>query len=267
MHDADGSRPDAALEDGVATGRARLGDWLGDAPAYPPNAGDLRTVSILGLALPVRATVAVLTVSLLLLLDYHGRINGLVDTLFGPFGTGAAESKRLQSIGRLVIEGAIPLLVVLVVLRDRPSRYGLRLGDWRAGAAIAVAGCALMTPMVLALARIDAFAAYYAPQGAAPLDVVVTTALEVIPAEFFFRGFLLFALLRVIGPIAVVIATLPFAFIHLGKPEVETLSTLVGGLLYGWLDWRTGSVLWSGLAHTWILSGIVIASAAALAGA
>ena len=237
--------------------------WLADAPPYRPNAGDLRTVSILGLALPVRATVAVLTVSLLVLLDYHGRINGLVDALLGPFGAGGAEAKRLESIGRLIVQGAIPLLVVLLVLRDRPSRYGLRLGDWRAGAAIAVAGCALMTPVVLALARVDAFASYYAPQGAAPLDVVVTTALEVIPAEFFFRGFLLFALLRVIGPIAVVIATLPFAFIHLGKPEVETLSTLLGGLLYGWLDWRTGSVLWSGLAHTWILAGIVLASAAA----
>jgi uncharacterized protein len=157
--------------------------------------------------------------------------------------------------------------VVLLVLHDRPSRYGLRLGDWRAGAAIAIAGCAVMTPVVLGLARMDAFAAYYAPQGASPLEVIVTTALEVIPAEFFFRGFLLFALLRVVGPIAVVIATIPFAFAHLGKPEVETLSTLVGGLLYGWLDWRTGSVVWSGLAHTWILAGIVLASAAATTGA
>ncbi|MCJ7711549.1 MAG: CPBP family glutamic-type intramembrane protease, partial [Chloroflexi bacterium] len=54
-----------------------------------------------------------------------------------------------------------------------------------------------------------------------------------------------------------------FAFIHLGKPEIETLSTLVGGLLYGWLDWRTGSVVWSGLAHTWILSVTILAAAAA----
>ena len=90
--------------------------------------------------------------------------------------------------------------------------------------------------------------------------MALTTALEVIPAEFFYRGFLLFALLRVTGPIAVVIATLPFAFAHLGKPEYETLSTLGGGLLYGWLDWRTGSVLWSGLAHTCILTFAVVAA-------
>ena len=263
MDDADRSRTDEGPRGVDRTWRSRVSDWLANAPPYPPNVGDLRTVSVLGLALPVRATVAVLTVSLLVLLDYHGRINGLVEALVGPFGAGGAEAKRLESIGRLVVQGAIPLLVVLLVLRDRPSRYGLRIGDWRAGAAIAVAGCALMTPIVLALARIPAFASYYAPQGAPPLDVVVTTALEVIPAEFFFRGFLLFALLRVVGPIAVVVATLPFAFVHLGKPEVETLSTLFGGVLYGWLDWRTGSVVWSGLAHTWILSGIVLASAAA----
>lgn len=237
---------------------------LGDPPpAYPPDAGDRRTVSLLGLELPVRATVAVIAVSALLLLDYHGRIDGLVAAVLGPFGSDPADAKRLQSLGRLVVQGLIPLLIVLLVLRDRPSRYGIRVGDWRAGLAIAAGGCAVMTPIVIALVRIPAFGAYYAPQAAPPLDVLLTTALEVIPAEFFFRGFLLFALLRVVGPIAVVIATMPFAFIHLGKPEAETLSTLGGGLLYGWLDWRTGSVVWSGLAHTWILALAVIAAGAA----
>lgn len=249
--------------DDAITAPSRLWAWLVDGPRYPANAGDLRTVRLVGLELPVRATIAVLAVTLLLLLDYHGRINGLVEAVLGPFGPDAADSKRLQSIGRLVVQGAIPLVIIIVLLRDRPGRYGLRLGDWRAGLAIALAGSALMTPVILALARVDAFAAYYAPQGAPAGDVLLTTALEVLPAEFFYRGFLLFALLRVVGPIAVVLATLPFAFAHLGKPEVETLSTLLGGLLYGWLDWRSGSVLWSGLAHTWILSLVVLAAAAA----
>ncbi len=182
--------------------------------------------------------------------------------LLGPFGAGAAEAKRVQALGRLVLEGAVPLLLVIFVMRDRPSRYGVAVGDWRAGLAIGLGGCLVMTPVVLAAVHLADFATYYAPQGASARDVFLTTALEVIPAEFFFRGFLLFALLRVAGPIAVVIATLPFAFAHLGKPEIETLSTLVGGLLYGWLDWRTGSVLWSGLAHTWILSLTVLAAAA-----
>ena len=258
----------AALDEVDAPLRDRVAAWVRAAPAYPADAADRRTIDVLGLALPFRATIAVLAVSALVLLDYHGRIDGLVEALLGPFGDTVADAKRVQSIGRLIVLGAIPLAIVILVLRDRPSRYGLKVGDWRAGVAIALGGALVMTPVVLALARVDAFAQYYAPQGlgVAPAQVFLTTALEVVPAEFFFRGFLLFALLRVAGPIAVVLATLPFAFVHLGKPEAETLSTLLGGIAYGWLDWRTGSVLWSGLAHTWILGLAVVAAAAGAPG-
>src|SRR5690349_908357 len=106
---ADGTVPPGTL-DGYRSARARLAAWLAGAPAYPANAADRRTVSVLGLELPVRATVAILTVSILLLLDYHGRVTQLVDALFGPFGSSAADVKRLQSISRVLIEGVIPLL-------------------------------------------------------------------------------------------------------------------------------------------------------------
>jgi hypothetical protein len=107
----------------------RLLGWLEAAPPYPPNAADLRTANVLGLRLPIRATVAIVTVALLLLLDYHGRITGLVETVLGPFGGSPADAKRLQAIGRLLAEGVAPMLVVLLVFRDRPSRYGVALGD------------------------------------------------------------------------------------------------------------------------------------------
>ncbi len=245
----------------MPSGIWRVVAWLSAAPAYGADAADLRTASFLGLLLPRRATCALLIVALIMLLDYYGRINPLVDAVLGH-GTGSgADMKRLGSIGRLVLLGAVPLLVVLVGFRDRPSRYGVRLGDWRAGLAIAVVGCLVMTPVIVLISRDAAFAAYYAPVASTPFEAFLSAALEVIPAEFFFRGFLLYALLRVAGPVAVVVATLPFAFAHLGKPEVETISTLGGGFLFGWLDWRTGSVLWSGLAHTWILGLVVVAAA------
>ena len=50
--------PDAVSADGRVS-LARLSRWLVAGPAYPPNAADLRTVGLLGLRLPVRATVAV----------------------------------------------------------------------------------------------------------------------------------------------------------------------------------------------------------------
>src|SRR3954470_8749536 len=156
-----GPRSGAAV---VGAGRVRT--WIAAAPAYPGNAGDLATVDVLGLRLPVRATIAVVTVTLVLLLDYHGRIDGIMSSLLGADPANAADLKRVQSVGRLVLLGIVPLAVIVFLMRDRPSRYGVRVGDWRAGAALAIAGCFVMTPIVLAIARVPAFSAYYGPQSA-----------------------------------------------------------------------------------------------------
>jgi membrane protease YdiL (CAAX protease family) len=89
----------------------------------------------------------------------------------------------------------------------------------------------------------------------------VTNALELSAAEFAFRGFLMLALVRVIGPLGVVVAALPFVFGHLGKPELELFSTLGGGVVYGWLAWRTRSIVWGAIGHTYILSLVTVAAA------
>jgi membrane protease YdiL (CAAX protease family) len=237
----------------------RLWAWVTDGPAYPASADDARSVSILGVRLPVRATLAILIVSTLVLLDHGGRFLG-----FFWDGQGSnVEMLRARAISRGVVLGFGALLVIVLVLRDAPDRYGLRLGDARAGLAFAVVGGAVMTPIVLAAAMVPDFRSYYIPAAqTTPLNVVLTTAFEVIPVELFFRGLLMFALLRVVGPLGILVATLPFAFAHIGKPEIETLSTLAGGFAYGWLDWRTGSVLWSGMAHTYILSLAILVSGA-----
>ena len=237
---------------------ARLLRWLSAGPTYLPDAGDRRVVDVLGLRIPARAAIALLAVAILLLLEQYGHVTAIAEAVLGPAGPSGADRQRLQSLERLIVQGAIPLTLVVIAMRDHPKRYGLRLGDARAGMAVALAGCVVMTAVVLVSGRFPEFVRYYGSQGAPAPEVFLTAALEVIPAEFFFRGFLMFALLRVMGPIAVVVATVPFAFAHLGKPEIETLSTLGGGFLYGWLDWRTGSVVWSGLAHTWILGLLVI---------
>jgi membrane protease YdiL (CAAX protease family) len=89
---------------------------------------------------------------------------------------------------------------------------------------------------------------------------VATNLIELTAAEFAFRGFLMMALLRVMGPLGVVIAALPFVFAHLGKPELELFSTLAGGLVYSWLAWRTRSIVWGALGHTYILTLVTVAA-------
>ena len=267
----DPTRP-LATESGVAagptvTGRssvvARLWSWVTAPQTYPPSAADLRTAGVLGVELPVRATLAIVVVTIVTLLDHSGTF----ERWFWDGTGGDAGLLRARAISRAVVLGLGSLAMIVLVFRDHPRRYGVRLGDWRAGIAIGITGAALMTPVVFAVGLLPSFREYYVGAAAAsPLDVVLTTAIEVIPAELFFRGLLMFSLIRVMGPLGIVVAQLPFAFGHIGKPEIETLSTLFGGFLFGWLDWRSGSVLWSGLTHTYILSLAILVSGAMAAG-
>jgi membrane protease YdiL (CAAX protease family) len=232
------------------------------SPDYPANAADLRTVGLVGLRLPARASVAVAVTILVLLLDFS-------QTLL-PVGLAGADrapaTVRALAVERFVLFLLVPLTVVLLGFRDRPSRYGVRLGDWRAGSVLVVVGCAVMTPIVLWFATSPDTRQYYGPS-VMPLPVLVGTyAVDLSAAEFLFRGFLMFALIRVVGPFGVLLATMPFVFSHLGKPELELLSTLGGGLVYGWLAWRTGSIVWGSIGHTYILTLVTIAAGGAAVG-
>jgi membrane protease YdiL (CAAX protease family) len=227
-------------------------------PDYPPTDADLRTIDLLGLRLPVRAAIAIAVVTFVLLFDYSRTFLPDDARNLGR----SPDALWAIALVRAVLYGLVPLAVVLLVFRDRPSRYGLTPGDWRAGLVLVVAGCVVMTPIVLWFANRPDAQAFYGPGVASPARVVLTNAIDLTAAEFLFRGFLMLTLVRVMGPIGVLVATMPFVFAHLGKPELELFSTLGGGLVYGWLAWRTGSIVWGAVGHTYILSLVTIAAAA-----
>jgi hypothetical protein len=225
-------------------------------PPYEPMPADLRSFDLFGLRLPIRATIALAVVTFAVLFDFSKTF--IPADLLQP-GRGA-ENLRVLAVERLVLFGLVPLAVVLLGFRDRPSRYGLTLGDWRWGIVLMLAGCAIMTPIVLWFATLPDARAYYAA-GAAPIpEVILTSALDLTAAEFAFRGFLAMVLLRTIGPLGVLVAVLPFVFAHLGKPGLELFSTLLGGMAYGWLAWRTSSIVWGAIAHVYILTLVTVAA-------
>lgn len=227
-------------------------------PSYPPEPADLRTVDVVGLRLPVRASVAIAVVTFALLFDYS--------RTFVPDGLAGTGPTAMLTIAleRFALFGLIPLAVVVLAFRDRPSRYGLTLGEWRWGAALTVIGCVAMTPVVLWFASLPDVRAFYAPNDAPLGQLVLTDALDLTATEFAFRGFLMLTLVRLIGPFGVLLATMPFVFSHLGKPELELFSTLGGGLIYGWLAWRTRSIVWGSIGHVYIVTLVTVAAASAV---
>ena len=228
-------------------------------PSYPPDDADRRTFRLAGLELPVRATVVVVAVILLVIFDFQRTL--IPDELLRYDRN--PEEQRMQAFSRLFLFLVIPLAIVILGFRDRPSRYGLQLGDWRWGLALAVAGCAVMTPVVLLAARSPDFQAYYVPSSEPLPGLVTTNVLDLFSTEFVYRGFLMLTLARIFGPIGLVVALFPFTLTHLTKPESELLSTAAGGAVYGWFAWRTGSVVWGAAAHVYIVTLIIVASAAA----
>jgi membrane protease YdiL (CAAX protease family) len=242
------------------TFRARLVELLvGDPPAARPAARDRVELNLVGLRVPALATAFLFLACALLMLDRN------YDVLprFGPLDP---RSLRNQGIERLVLFGLVPL-GILLALREDPRRYGLGRGDVRR--AVALGGLAILVtvPLIAVIAAFPAIRDWYGPSMSTASDVLLTNILDLVPTEFLLRGFLLFALLRAIGPFAVVVAVVPFVMIHIGKPDVEALSTLAGGLVFGWLTWRTGSIWASAAYHVAIQTTVIVAAAAWAAGA
>ncbi|HSL97657.1 MAG TPA: CPBP family intramembrane glutamic endopeptidase [Candidatus Deferrimicrobiaceae bacterium] len=224
-------------------------------PAYEPSDADLRDARLAGLALPRRATMALLAATALILLDVTRAL--VTPELLGLPADADGLARAVQRFGLFLL---VPLAVVVGAFRDDPRRYGLTLGDWRSGAGLLAVGVVVMTPIILGLATLPDFRAYYGrPAGSLP-EVVGAYALELVSAEFVLRGFLLFALLRRIGPLAVIVVQVPFIFAHIGKPELELWSTFFGGTVFAWLNWRTGSIAWSSLGHLYILVLMLLAA-------
>lgn len=232
----------------------RLYERATAGPTYEPDAGDLANIRVAGLALPLRASIAVFAVTALILVDQ-------LRWLLPASGDATTDvlGLRLIPLARFALFLVVPLGLILAVFRDGPARYALRVGDWRWGGALLIAGLAIMTPIILGLSGLASFRSFY---GAAPVPfgaALLNNLVELIPAEFLFRGFLMFALWRRVGPLALVVVQVPFVLTHFGKPDVELWSTFIGGSIFAWLNWRTGSILWSALGHVYVLTLMTVA--------
>lgn len=77
--------------------------------------------------------------------------------------------------------------------------------------------------------------------------------LQFVAVEFFFRGFLLFGLYRVIGPISLFLVMIPYCMIHFSKPLGESFGAIFAGLVLGFLALKNRSI-WGGAALHWAVA-------------
>ncbi len=138
---------------------------------------------------------------------------------------------------------AVLPLFTIIALRQNPLKWGLGIGRWKWTLGLTAAGAAGATLLLLLAVRLPVFQRYYdrlGPQGAL-WPWVGFFAIDMLVWEFFFRSFMLFGLEPALGEMAVYVQMIPFAIAHIGKPEIETLSSILGGIAIGYIVRRCRS--------------------------
>lgn len=174
--------------------------------------------------------------------------------IYWPAITGRPQMTGETAYDRFLLFFAVPVLFV-VAWRDRLSDYGFRIGNWREGMKWIAVVCPVMVLVLWLFTRQQTVQYYYQP----PTDrtvwrIIWLSGVELFGWEFLWRGLFLFALARVVSPgTAIFLQAIPFACFHMGKPAVETLSTIFGGAGFGFVAWRTQSFAYAWLIHWFIL--------------
>lgn len=166
------------------------------------------------------------------------------------------------ALDRFILYLIIPLFFIVVVLRENPAEYGFQLGDWKAGLALTGIVIAIAAPILWFTAKGDASMQKYYEWLLGP-QLPGYVFLDLIGWEFIFRGWLLFGYAKEYGPDALWLQSVPFALAHIGKPEIETISTIFGGFLFGLVAWRTKSFLYPFLIHYFVFAFTVLVAGGA----
>jgi len=198
---------------------------------------------LLGEKLHFEWKIVIITVvsTLLLMVDYYHRLT------------------QFKYWDRVILYLIVPLIIIVFVFRENPKEFGFGPGDWKAGLIITAIGILFMAPVIYYLGSGDeSMKLYYQPH---VNGLPWTTFLDLIGWEFLFRGWILFGYARKFGPESLWLQAVPFALMHNGKPEVETLSTIFGGFAFGWIAYRTKSFIWPFIIHWFIATFIIVVAA------
>ena len=207
-----------------------------------------------------KIAVLVVVSTLLLMIDsYHAQLAPWAKWFPGWNHFGLST----KIIDRALLYFVIPMLIVLLVFRQKPGEFGFTFGDWKTGIFLTLGGILLIAPILWLVGCGDAAMQDYYKSLVPGLSL--NTLLDLFSWEFFFRGWLLFGFAYKFGPEAIWLQAVPFALAHIGKPEFETLSTIFGGFAFGWVAWRTKSFVYPLLIH-WFVSSFTIIVAAGLLG-
>jgi membrane protease YdiL (CAAX protease family) len=152
----------------------------------------------------------------------------------------------------LLFYAFLPVLAVLLLLRRNPLDFGLRIGDWRLWCRYVVVTCLVAVPVLYAASRLNSLHSYYSVSDFDLAKYVAESVAYLCAWEFLFRGYLLFGLKDRFKEASILVQMVPFVLLHLGKPEIETISTIPMGIYLGFVAYRGNSFWPAAIIHLFI---------------
>ncbi|MCH7949570.1 MAG: CPBP family intramembrane metalloprotease [Candidatus Dadabacteria bacterium] len=147
-------------------------------------------------------------------------------------------------ISSFIYFGIFPVLTILIFLRKNPLDFGLRLGNYRLWLPYVLIFLAIAIPILYFSSDMSSVQGYYrSGRNFDLLKYALQMGVYMLGWEFLFRGFMLFGLKEKFKEGSIIIQMIPFVLLHFGKPEIETISTIFTGLLWGYICYR-GKSFW-----------------------
>ncbi len=139
----------------------------------------------------------------------------------------------------LLYYGAIPLLILVVLLRKNPLRLGLGLGDYQFWIPASLLYLACSLPIIYIASGFNSINAYYTATQFDFEEYLLRTTLIMLGWEYLFRGFMIEGLRNSMKEGAILVQMIPFTLLHLGKPDAEILACIIPGLIWGYICYRS----------------------------
>lgn len=211
--------------------------------------------------------VIILTTLILIIQKYYGQSKNFTNTfgyLVSDFPLAEIWSRLYSTSVCLILYVLFPYLLIRFVFKDRISNYGFTLKGFSRYIGMYLILLAVMIPILIAVSFLKSFSQHYPLYSGAGESLLGLLVWEInygiyfVTLEFFFRGFLVFALARYIGSYAIFVMMIPYAMIHFGKPFAETVGSVIAGIALGTLSLRTRSIFGGVFIHIVVAWGMDI---------
>lgn len=143
----------------------------------------------------------------------------------------------------LVLYGLTPCALLIALGYRQLQSLGLGLGHWRFWLPASLLYLAVAIPLVIVGTQQESMHGYYQTPDFDFTTHFLTTSIYLLGWEYFFRGFLLEDLREKFKEGAILLQLIPFTLLHLGKPDIEALSCILSGLVWGYICYR-GNSFW-----------------------